>query len=512
MSASARATANALDLLAGLVLEDGRTWGEAAWPWQLEDARAILEPASPTPLHFLTRPRGASKTTDLAGVAIAALVEQLPPNGRAYAVAADRDQARLLVDALAGFVARTPGLAGALEVAAFRVIANGSGATLEVLAADGPSAYGLRPHLVIVDELAQWPDTPSARLVWEAVYSAMAKMPGARLVVLTSAGDPAHPSHKILEHASAHSRWRLHEVPGPCPWLDPKALAEQRALLTESQYARLHLNRWTSGEDRLTSLEDLRACVTLDGPLEPTPGRTYVVGVDLGINRDRTAATVCHLEPVEERWEGVESYEQGQRVVLDRLDVWAGSRGDPVKLDAVEEWLDQAVASFNGAQVVVDPWQAVGLAQRLRGKGVRVEDFTFSSASVGRLASTLHLLLRNRALALPDDPELIDELANVRLRETSPGVIRMDHDPGRHDDRAIALALAATSLLARPRLGARVGHYVHVGRGRGRRTRFSSSSRRDPVALLRKMAERGDHKALEYLERHSRGSRPARHR
>ena len=52
-------------------------------------------------------------------------------------------------------------------------------------------------------------------------------------------------------------------------------------------------------------------------------------------------------------------------------------------------------------------------------------------------------LIRSHRLALPRDDDLIDELMNVRLRETSPGVYRMDHDPGRHDDRAIALALAA---------------------------------------------------------------------
>jgi hypothetical protein len=53
-------------------------------------------------------------------------------------------------------------------------------------------------------------------------------------------------------------------------------------------------------------------------------------------------------------------------------------------------------------------------------------------------------------LALPADEDLIDELANVRLRETSPGVVRMDHGEGQHDDRAIALALAASKLLERP--------------------------------------------------------------
>lgn len=51
------------------------------------------------------------------------------------------------------------------------------------------------------------------------------------------------------------------------------------------------------------------------------------------------------------------------------------------------------------------------------------------------------------------DQALVDELRNVRLRETSPGV-RMDHDPGRHDDRAIALAMAASGVLERQPVGA----------------------------------------------------------
>lgn len=59
---------------------------------------------------------------------------------------------------------------------------------------------------------------------------------------------------------------------------------------------------------------------------------------------------------------------------------------------------------------------------------------------MGRLGATLHLLLRDHRLALPDDRELLDELMTVRLRESAPGVYRLDHDSGQHDDRAVALA------------------------------------------------------------------------
>lgn len=132
----------ALSLLAGRVLKDGRRWGDAATVWQWADAREVLEPEPGEPRqHFLTRPRGGSKTTDLAAIVIAALVEQLPPAARAYWVAADRDQGRLGVDALSGLVARTPGLAGQIAVDTWRASAR-SGASIEVLAADARRRSG----------------------------------------------------------------------------------------------------------------------------------------------------------------------------------------------------------------------------------------------------------------------------------------------------------------------------------------------------------------------------------
>jgi hypothetical protein len=230
----------ALTLLAGLVLEDGRRWIECAIDWQIEDAMAILEPGVDDPvLHFLTRPRSGSKTTDLAGMTLAALVEQVPPGGRAYAVAADRDQARLLVDALAGFLVRTPGLAGSITVDRYTATTP-AGARLEVIPADAASSYGLRASLFVVDELTVWPRLNQD--VWLSVISAVPKVPGARLVCLGSAGDPAHWSYRVRERARVSNAWRLHEVPGPVPWVDSAALDEQRALLTDSQFARLHLN------------------------------------------------------------------------------------------------------------------------------------------------------------------------------------------------------------------------------------------------------------------------------
>lgn len=149
-----------------------------------------------------------------------------------------------------------------------------------------------------VDKLAQWPTGPAARRLWELVTSAVAKLPDARLAVLTSAGDPAHWAGKVIAHARADPLWRVQEVPGPSPWLSSERLAEQRRRLTESSYRRLFLNEWTTAEDRLASVDDLRACVTLGGPLDPVARRRYAIGLDVGLKHDRTLAAICHVEPL----------------------------------------------------------------------------------------------------------------------------------------------------------------------------------------------------------------------
>jgi phage terminase large subunit-like protein len=434
-----RSLDTALQLVAALALDNDERWGSRAADWQWADMRAVLDPASPTPYHFLTRARGGAKTGDLAAASIAILLTQAPLLARCYGAAVDEDQAAFLIDAIAGFVARAPSLRSHLKVESRRVVNVKSGATLEALASNSDSAWGLKPYLVVADELASWPTTRNARSMWDALVSAMPKVDGSRLVCLTTAGDPAHWSHRVLQHARASKLWRVNEVRGPVPWIAETLLDEQRCLLTESQFARLHENRWIAAEDRLVRPEDLRACVTLDGPLDPVAGTTYIVGVDVGLRHDRTAVSVCHAETTE----------SGRRVVLDRMLVLQGSRRREVQLADVEAAIVQASSQYGRAHVRIDPWQAIGLAQRLRVRGVAVEEYPFSAQSVGRLASTLHLLLRDRLLAIPDDEALLDELANVRLRETSPGVLRIDHDPDKFDDRAISLALAATALVER---------------------------------------------------------------
>ena len=418
-----------LDLLSSLFLEDGRRWGEAAHDFQLADATAVLE--GDRPYHFETRSRGCSKTTDLAGIAASVL---LTARGRlrAYWLAADKDQGRLALDTIAGFTHRATRLGDRLTLQTHRIVAKQSGAVLEVLPADAPGAWGLTPHWIFVDEIANWADTPAARRLWEAASSAVAKRSDCRMVVLTTAGSPGHFSFKVLEHARTSPLWRVSERPGPAPWMSDDRLDEQRRRLPDSVFRQLFLNEWTMSEGSFLDPAALDAAFSLGGPAEPSINHGYVAGLDLGTVNDRTVLSAGHA--------------YADRVYLDRMVTWQGTRKQPVNFEEVERTIVAAHRRYDFT-LHIDPWQGFDLAQRLRARGIAVEEVNFSPASKQRLAGTLLSTVNSGALALYDAEGLRDELLGLRLVQTSSGAWTFDHTRGGHDDRAVALALMTVAAL-----------------------------------------------------------------
>ena len=257
----------ALDVLSLMVLEDGKRWGETAAPFQWANARAILDMASDPRQHWIELPRGARKTTDLAGIQLAALYAQAPPMARLYVGASDEEQAQELIDAALGLIERTPELAGVFRTGELEITNAANGASVRALAADA-SAMGKRAWMITLDEVANWPETRKAKRFWGVLTSGNRKIADCRTVVITNAGDPQHWAWKRRETARTSRNWRFVSIPGPLPWLTPVDLAIlQENAETESEYERLHLNRWTTSEDRLATRADLTACTMLPGPL-----------------------------------------------------------------------------------------------------------------------------------------------------------------------------------------------------------------------------------------------------
>ncbi len=430
-----------LDLLAALTDHVG-VWGPNATEEQWADARAILDLSGPR-RHWLGRAKGFSKTRDVAALSIVALLTQFPVNSdqKGYAAASDADQAALLRQSVQAFVDGTPALRGEIKVEGSKITAVRRGPELHILAADTAGSHGLRPCWLVVDELANFDDTARRREFFDTLWAGLAKT-GGRGIVITTAGSPAHFARDVLESAKSDPLWRVSDIHGPPPWSDPTEIESERLRLMPSVFARLWMNTWSVADDAIADQIDVDAAFGLAEPLEPQQGVRYILTVDLGVKNDRTVAVIAHkARSADARADTV--------VIVDRMQVWTPKPLRSVRLDDVRSWIEYNARKY-GAPVYYDPSQAYLMADQLREAGIGAHEFIFSSSSVGHLATALSQALRARQIRLPDDAELRKEILSVRLRETSPNVLRIDHKSGRHDDRVIACAMACRILTGTP--------------------------------------------------------------
>jgi hypothetical protein len=446
-------TSTAGEIMGGLILPSGETWGSAASPVQLETAHQVLADDPPARRFFVGRPRGYSKTTDTAAMTISAVLGGIiQPGERAYFCAADRDQARLAADALAGW-ARRSDLVGLVSVEANRVRFPAHDVDIEIMSSDAPSAWGRLGSWFVVDELPSWSDTPNSRAYWEAISTSWPKNPRTRVIIIGTASSPVHFSHAVHEAALTDPKWCVLDTHDTAPWIDPSEIAGERARLSAGSFARLWENRWTEAEDHLVTAEDLARCAVLDDwPVRRRTNTRYVIGVDIGVKYDATAIAVCHTET-----------RDGERhVILDDMDVFRPRRGTQVPLADVERRVETLAKRYGGARVYFDPSQGLGMVQSLLARGVRAEEFRFTAPTNDKMTTTLSQLLHDGLISLPTHHEILDELLTVRVVETSQGLLSIDTRPGLHDDMTDALGIASMRLLERPE--SRGGYAVSAAR------------------------------------------------
>jgi len=251
---------------------DPRKFGKIAEPWQWSRA-ASLGPAIESICRVPHRPRydgppnfwfGYSKGHDKTGF-IARTFNYVLGYARRpltlYACAEDRDQAKLIRDAMKRELDLNPWLAARVQVNNYEAFGVDNGSKLEILASDSDSAQGKTPDIMVFDEITHWSDEE----FFDAMYSARNKRPGSIVVVLTNAGIKNTWQWELRNQAAASPRWKFFEQPERvmlASWMDAKAIAEDRKLLIPSEAARLLDNRWIDpGEaNGYLLLADCEAC------------------------------------------------------------------------------------------------------------------------------------------------------------------------------------------------------------------------------------------------------------
>ncbi len=423
-----------------------RRFGECAETWQRNDIIAPkieamewlagLRPEYAGPTSFLDiLPRGHDKSS-LEGRLASWLLcySKNPITG--YLVAADKDQAALILDAMQTEAKLNPWLNSQLTFIKNKVC--GPSGTLEALPADDAGGYGYRGNLLIFDEFTHWKNDR----MWKAVMSGRHKR-ASLAIVISNAGLLGSWQDGIRQTVKDRPKWHVFEAPERvqlASWMTKDRVDDTRSILPPSEAARVLDNVWIDPviEAGYLTIDEVKACI------DPSRSRStarnqqykYVVTWDYGIKNDRSVGTVGHVD------------ENGVCVV-DVMDVFAGSHDRPILIDDVEKWIEAQIELFDPKAFIFDPWQMEGTIQKLERRGKKVVRFTYRGAAGNQeMATVLRGRITNKRIVwyegcgdLTNDT-LVDEIAGLRVI-SKPGSWRFDHDPNKHDDRAVALGMLA---------------------------------------------------------------------
>jgi phage terminase large subunit-like protein len=393
-------------------------------------------------------PRGNGKTSLQAALSLWHLVTR---PGHVYCAAASREQARILYEYAAQYarilnhshvVDRHLELRWCEDPDKPRVFSK----HLRVLAADAPRLHGLTFGLAVVDEL----HAHASDSVYLALLTALAKRPGAKLIVISSAGQGADsPLGRLRSRALAQPKvtrrgyltdargpglrmleWSVPEdvelTPrnvkraNPASWVKVEDLAAQQEAVPDLAFRRYHAGQWTERASYWLPPGAWQACL---GEPRLDPGAEIYVGVDVGGQRSATAVA----------WATADL----------KAGIWIG-HGDEAVLEA-REVIRELAQRHRIVEVAFDPWRAGQLAAELEQEGVPCVAFPQSDSRMIPASSSLHAAIVERRILLPNLDELNQHAANTVAKHGRRGWRIDKPNDSTPNDGIVALAMAVDS-------------------------------------------------------------------
>lgn len=422
-------------------------FGDVIEPWQAVDfaatdaawmfAAGISKTKPACQMAYLERPRGHSKTTDIACQALWALAAS-PFHLTGIAAAGDQDQAKLIRDAIAALVNVNDWLARRVTVNKFDVHVRDTGSALHIITSDADSSLGWNPHFILIDELTKW--GASGVQLWDSLISSAVKRPECFLCVISNAGNINTWQWDVRERARTQSSWYFHSLDGPqASWITPEALEIQRQnIQLQSNFDRYHLNKWVpdSGGEHLAqdliinSFRMLRPQEEFDGLL--------IGGLDIGIRRDASAFSVLKV-----------NFQKGV-IELVHHKKWlpADQSSGQVDLTAIEDHIRWFHSQHKMYTLFADSWQAFQMLQQLANV-LYCYPIQPNPVESDRQARTLLQVFQDGLIHLYMDSEIEEELGKILIIEKSNDRLKIEspRDSTGHCDIVSSIAVALPACL-----------------------------------------------------------------
>lgn len=471
-------------------------------PWAEQVIRRIYGPRNENGTRVVRRvvlllPRGNRKTSLCAAITLLHLIgPEKQPGGLIVSAASAHEQAMELFNETALIIDNDKRLRKHLTIREYvsRITFKKDGTRYIAVASDGKVLHGKTPNVVIADELHAWEGRAGLRH-WEALDSAMVKVPGTLMVVASTSGrgqenlawqtveyaikvqkgeidDPA--TLPIIFMAEPEDDWKdealwfavnpglKHGYPDIVGFRD-KARKAEFSPFERNSFQQFNLNRWLDQStspfvdmhvyDRGAHDVDLEELEIVQAPCW--------LGVDLSKNEDLTVVVAC--------WEdGQDGYQvhpwffcpednlraRGERHGVDYVS-WAEdgyirpTAGNTVDLRAVEAHIRELCATHNVKEIAFDPTYGRSMMADLNDDGLPAVEFRQGWVSMAPAVKELERAILAGRFKHGAHPVLRWNFENVQLHVDQAGNKSFHKGKsGNKIDGAVATAMAVARCAA----------------------------------------------------------------
>ena len=226
-------------------------------------------------------------------------------------------------------------------------------------------------------------------------------------------------------------------------WQTPEYYEAEAALLTESEFQRIHQNRWVTSESEAIPIENWDRCFDPRLPPQIGPNTPIVIGVDLGVSGDSTAMVAVSRHPA------------NHDIIAIRLArVWEPPKGGKMDYSTtIEPALRDWCKRYNSIAVAYDEYQAHKMMTDLKREGIAwFIDFPQGKGTAQKPGRPVadkmtYDLVMSRKLAHGNDPAMRQHVQNAAGKTVEERNLRfVKKAPHLRIDLLVAASMAIATL------------------------------------------------------------------
>jgi terminase large subunit-like protein len=429
------------------------SWGPLVLEgWQRDDIRAALDGGYRTAIFC--HPRRHGKTLIVALIILWRFVSResqticLVSNSANQSVAA-------CFRLVSGIIRRTPALLrliGAKHIQVDKILFPGLDNLIEALPSNPAALIGRKVSVAQVSELHAARDAD----VFDAMASSTGDSAEGLVLVDSTVGSRSGPLYRLVglvergedpaTFVSERSYADLADALARSPaWINRAWLTSRSKQMLPMEFARYHLNRWSSGSNALFTEADLAASmvdlphpVPLDVLREFTAGRTFLVGGGLdraygfSLHGDQTIVTAVAKVAADEGPEYI--------VLFQKAIMFSAASG-------IKKAFTECQDRYGFANVGVESYNAQDIWAWLLEKTIPAEVIHATNTAQIPAFTELHRIVAEHRLRVPTDLEpLLAEMKTFEYDVETAATPRFGAAGGHHDDRVYSLAWAVHAL------------------------------------------------------------------